>query len=382
MEKNYKGKNSPMAIAALICSLLCYISIIGLILGIIDLTKKDGRKKGISLAAIIIGGVMTLLSIILLITESTSDTKDLSTSMPETVEVDSSESIPVDREIIDESRAIESQNDLVVKIEPTAIWEGNGIKFDITTNLPDESELMLTLSAGDFNTDETWRGQTKVTINNGFAESDGFSQSGDKLSGDYDLCISMSLPSLQSDAVRAVIGEQGEHMTGPLVDKSSVGDSKVVTALFSVTVGDIIAVTPEDDYTHTIFRSDEEDDISELIDTSPDEDEIKSLIAAAEVVLKKNFGDNYNISYEGNAVTINLWQPGITAGAVGVKSGTVSKSDWNYMVGGVESMSNSVYKYFKPYGIDVIVNVLNDVNKENTLLSFIDGVKFYDILDD
>ncbi len=74
------------------------------------------------------------------------------------------------------------------------------------------------------------------------------------MNGDYDLSISMSLPSTQADAVREVIGENGENMTGGLVEQSSIGSSNVISALFTVSIGDDVEITPSDDYTQTIFR--------------------------------------------------------------------------------------------------------------------------------
>ena len=156
-----------------------------------------------------------------------------------------------------------------VVINASADWSENKAAIDIETNLPDETELMLTLSKGDYNTENKWTGQTKVTIKDGKAHSEGFSNKGVKLSGDFDLCISMSLPGLQSDAVRAVIGEHGENMTGSLVEDSSFGDSKVVSQLYSVSMGDSIDIKPEDDYSYTIFASEEEEE-SEATDNSAD----------------------------------------------------------------------------------------------------------------
>lgn len=137
--------------------------------------------------------------------------------------------------------------------------DGNNVVFDIDTNLPDETVLMLALTKGDFNTDDHFIAQTKVTISDGKAISEGFSNKGDSLTGEYDLCISMSLPKLQSDAVRAVIGENGERMMGSLVEVSSVGNANVINAVFSVSTDGDVVVTPTDDYTHTIYREESED---------------------------------------------------------------------------------------------------------------------------
>lgn len=56
-EKDYYGRISGMSIAAFVLSLIGCTSIVGLILGIIDVTKSDGRKKGLSIAAIVIAAL-------------------------------------------------------------------------------------------------------------------------------------------------------------------------------------------------------------------------------------------------------------------------------------------------------------------------------------
>ena len=392
MEKDYNGKFSPMSIAALVLSILFCTSIIGIILGIIDLTKKDGRKKGLSIAAVSVGGLFLLLSIVAAASgpSENKSTDSKTESVKEQVET------PTPTPVEEHSKAGIAEEDntetkgLDVTITPTAKWVGNSVKFSIETNLPDDTELILSLSTGDYNTDDTWTGESKVRIKNGKATSKGFSDKGKKLTGDYDLSVSMSIPSTQKETVRAVVGEKGEYLNGPLVEKGIDGESSYVSALFSVSLEDEIKIDSEDDYTHTVFREEDEegeegedDDVtSETSDKIPDEEMINSLIALSKVVLNENFGDNYNISYEDNMVTINIWQEGITLGALGVQAGTVSKSTWKKMVDGVQSMSKSVYKNFEPYGVHVNVNVLNDVNKENTLLSFLDGVKFYDALEE
>lgn len=158
--------------------------------------------------------------------------------------------------------------DFEVTVDVNAHKDGNSVVFDIETNMPDETVLMLTLSNGDYNTDNAFTAQTKVTVTDGKATSEGFSNKGEALSGDFDLSISMSLPSLQSDAVRAVIGENGEHMQGNLVETSTVGSSNTIKAMFNVSLGDEITVTATDDYNNTIFREEGEEEETEITDTS------------------------------------------------------------------------------------------------------------------
>ena len=158
--------------------------------------------------------------------------------------------------------------DFEVTVDVNAHKDGNSVVFDIETNMPDETVLMLTLSNGDYNTDNAFTAQTKVTVTDGKATSEGFSNKGEALSGDFDLSISMSLPSLQSDAVRAVIGENGEHMQGNLVETSTLGSSNTIKAMFNVSLGDEITVTATDDYNNTIFREEGEEEETEITDTS------------------------------------------------------------------------------------------------------------------
>ena len=169
---------------------------------------------------------------------------------------------------VDSSNGTEKSNEeFEVAIDVSGNWDDSRVVFEVNTNLPDEAELMLTLSAGDFNTDDNFMAQDKQVVSGGHFTTNGFSLKGEPLSGEYDLCVSMSLPSLQSDNVRAKIGEKGEYMTGSLVEDSDISDAKTVSALFSVSIGDEITVSSEDDYAFTIFRTEEEEEDAPVEET-------------------------------------------------------------------------------------------------------------------
>ena len=140
-------------------------------------------------------------------------------------------------------------------------------RFYLDTNLTDETVLMLSLRRGDYNTEDYFTAQTKVTISNGNALSDVFSNKGKSLSGEYDFAISMSIPALQSDAVREVIGQNGEYMTGSIVEDSDIGNNKVVNALFTFSADDG-TITPTTEYNNTIFRTDDTDNSTKSIITT------------------------------------------------------------------------------------------------------------------
>ena len=153
----------------------------------------------------------------------------------------------------------EENKEFEVTINVSGSWDDSSVVFDVDTNLPDEAELMFTLGNGDYNTEDEFTAQDKAVVEGGHITTSGFSLKGEPLSGDYDLSVSMSLPSLQSDNVRAKVGEKGEFMTGPFVEGSDISDAKTVKALFSVSIDEEIAITPEDEYSFTIFRTEEEE---------------------------------------------------------------------------------------------------------------------------
>lgn len=112
-----------------------------------------------------------------------------------------------------------------------------------------------------------------------------------------------------------------------------------------------------------------------------DEATLDLLVAASEVVLSKSFGKNYTISRKDSLVTINVWQDGVAMGAAGVEAGLLDKKEWTTMTKSVQKVAESMYSAYEPYGVSVNFNVLNDTNKDNILLSYLNGVKVYDVLD-
>ena len=110
------------------------------------------------------------------------------------------------------------------------------LMFFVDTNLPPHTSLMLTLTQDDF------RAQDTVTIRRSSIEgrcntasSTFFSNRGEPLSGTYTLVVSMSVPRLQDERVRAVIGEYGEYLLGSLVYFTDIEEVNVVRAEFEFT---------------------------------------------------------------------------------------------------------------------------------------------------
>ena len=141
----------------------------------------------------------------------------------------------------DDSEGITDSIEVFITV--AAYWDNDTICFNIDTNLPDEATLILTLSSGDYSKGTGYTAQSKVTVINNHCTSSGFSKRGEKLSGDYDLEISMSLPSFQTEAVQAMIGKHGEKMTGPLVKKDTITNNNYIKALYTLKVKKEIQVT-------------------------------------------------------------------------------------------------------------------------------------------
>lgn len=111
-----------------------------------------------------------------------------------------------------------------------------------------------------------------------------------------------------------------------------------------------------------------------------DDATVEFLMENTESILKENFGeDNYSLSRDGDIVTINVWQDGIAVGAMGAASGNEELKDgWNNMLSNMEGMAKSSYDLYKPYNMNVNVNILNDQNKEKVLASYYNGILIYD----
>jgi endonuclease YncB( thermonuclease family) len=126
-------------------------------------------------------------------------------------------------------KSIESLEEINVALtaEPVVDIDGK-VSFIIKSNLPDNVVLMLTLK------DKDSTRQTKVTLKDGTAESEKFSNNGEALVGRYKLSVTMGYPNLQDDTVTAIIGINGEFLIGDLVKKSSLGDANFIEADFEM----------------------------------------------------------------------------------------------------------------------------------------------------
>lgn len=123
---------------------------------------------------------------------------------------------------------------------------------------------------------------------------------------------------------------------------------------------------------------------TEAAQTSSSAD-VDTAVAMIESVLKENF-KNYSISHEDSIITINVWDDGIAYGALLASAGNEEcKTSWAEMTENQKKFCNSVCEFVDKFGLDdvmVVVNVLNDGNTDNVLLSIMEGVVIYDSVND
>jgi hypothetical protein len=85
-----------------------------------------------------------------------------------------------------------------------------------TTNLPDETELIISLAGNDYHS------AYKVKVADGNFSSKQFSFDGKPLvAGTYTVEVLMSSALLLDDEIQKRIGKHGEMLTGPYVSKTS-----------------------------------------------------------------------------------------------------------------------------------------------------------------
>lgn len=343
-----------------------------IILLIVHAIKKQELKKDL------VGlGLFLVLTIIGFIIMPSSDNNEIADNVIEEPTVDNN----IIEEVIEDI-------DVFINVSGSQLDEKT--VFYVDTNLPDDAELMLTLSNGKRGEDGSYSASTKIKITDGKGnnESEGLTKSGERIEGEYDLVVSMSIPSVQSDIVREVIGQKGERLVGSLVDENS----KAVKAYFKVDIGETVEVSPENDYQFTSFSTEEE--IEEKMNSQDEEAEnvdkeemAELFISYAKGILGNAFGENnYSISREGTAVVVNVWYDNVAMGATLAAAGDKSSIEgWKAAKEGLQATAEAMYNSFvETTGFEdanVMVNLINDQNKDNVLLTFLNGICIYDCVD-
>ncbi|MBM7331580.1 hypothetical protein JS562_53195, partial [Agrobacterium sp. S2] len=114
---------------------------------------------------------------------------------------------------------------LEVALTMDVVRQADGtVTVSAESNLPDGTELGASMFAVG-----TFSAQDPAVLRSGVAEFGPFSDKGAALPpGEYDVSVTMPIARNQPDAVKAIIGEHGENLTGPLVSAESITGDAVV----------------------------------------------------------------------------------------------------------------------------------------------------------
>ena len=125
--------------------------------------------------------------------------------------------------------------------------------------------------------------------------------------------------------------------------------------------------------------------VSEPPINNDDKMSLDNLSDLIEIVLSQRF-PNYDISNDGKTITVNIWMDGVAIelAAIQENGGDASDESWVALKEGIGAMSDSICELIDTSGREDIyfaLNVLNDQNLEKTLLSMLDSVIIYDVLE-
>lgn len=114
---------------------------------------------------------------------------------------------------------VNATKELIVTMNVNEIIEEGKIILNGTTNLPDNTELIITLSNEDhFNV------QSKAVVMDHTFKSEQFSNKDNPLeSGIYHVDVSTGIASVQPKSVQAIIGNDSANLKGPLVEDGDKG---------------------------------------------------------------------------------------------------------------------------------------------------------------
>lgn len=107
---------------------------------------------------------------------------------------------------------------------------------------------------------------------------------------------------------------------------------------------------------------------------------LDAAVGMIEVIVKENY-KNYEIHNDDNMIIVNVWDDGIAFGSTLAAGGNEeNKAAWDTLVKSQTDACNAMREFVDTVGLEdvtVMLNVLNDLDKDKTLLSIADGVVIY-----
>lgn len=136
------------------------------------------------------------------------------------------------------------------------------------------------------------------------------------------------------------------------------------------------------DISQSINSSSEEDSDVVTDDTDNDEYvETETLAALFEYMMMSSY-ENYKVEYDDNFINISVWRDNIAIGRTMAKTGEKETlRAWESLVDNMTNLCDEMYGFCESAGRDDIIvtlNLLNDLNLENSLLTIVNGKVLYD----
>lgn len=129
--------------------------------------------------------------------------------------------------------------DVALTLEVSEL-QGRRVRLSGTTNLPAGTELMLSVTE---QVERGFHGGSRTRVSSGGTfQSEAFGPPGGFAVGRYTAEVLMPIPAVQPVEVKAVIGNQGEKLTGPLVQHGSFGITVSRATEFTIGGADAIEV--------------------------------------------------------------------------------------------------------------------------------------------
>lgn len=229
---------------------------------------------------------------------------------------------------------------------------GDGVpEFIVSTNLPDDTKLVFSLLSEDGNYTE----QQKQTVKDGTASAIFKDRERQLAAGKYSLTVVMD-PDDQPRKIRKELGTKGDCLVGDCVRTDP--DGKKYTFL-------------ETEY-ESFFVQSAQSQMKSYAEVVQDID----------AALTVGFGNEYTMSEDSAGITVNAWKDGVAMCAALAKNedGDALKQ-WDSLKESTIKMQASLQSLLTNSGYSdkiIVINILNDVKKENTLLTVSYGIVVYD----
>ncbi|RKJ38496.1 zinc ribbon domain-containing protein [Acutalibacter sp. 1XD8-33] len=112
---------------------------------------------------------------------------------------------------------------------------------------------------------------------------------------------------------------------------------------------------------------------------------IQSAASLLEIAVKQGFQDNYTIDTQDEMIVISVWMDGVALNlsAIQEAGGDTNHPNWVEVKTALSSMYSSFTNLLETGGYPaypVVINAINDLNHENTLLTIANGEIVYDVL--